>query len=202
MPNPFLVNQFWGCSYLYYSQAKKIHKIGEIPKLGNGDDFSSTQATPPSLATNFYCWGWASSRQIADKCGKSLRLARNRHALLQLKKRGKYKLGFTLISYQNDFSLIPLVKYAPQRRDKHRWKKSSFYNFTVAAPEFFCGGSRGQKSKNLPKMADFDHFFLLTGGGGKSLQLGGLCPPCPLDAATAILRAPSTVYEIRKYAFT
>ena len=28
---------------------------------------------------------------------------------------------------------------------------------------------RGQKSKNLPKMADFDNFFLLTGrqGGGQ-----------------------------------
>ena len=31
----------------------------------------------------------------------------------------------------------------------------------VAAPEIFSGrgAPRGQKSQNLPKMADFDHFF-------------------------------------------
>ena len=59
---------------------------------------------------------------------------------------------------------------------------------------FFVGASRGknailrgQKSKNLPKMADFGHFFLLTGGasgGGQSLQLGAFAPCPPLDAAT------------------
>ena len=52
--------------------------------------------------------------------------------------------------------------------------------YTVAAPEIFLWGAsrgqnailRGQKSKNLLKIADFDHFFLLTGGhvgGGQSL---------------------------------
>ena len=46
---------------------------------------------------------------------------------------------------------------------------------------------RGQKSKNLTKMADF---FLWLGGkwGGKSLWLGEKMPPIPpLDAATGIL---------------
>ena len=46
----------------------------------------------------------------------------------------------------------------------------------VAAPYFFGGGAsrgqnaflRGQKSKNLPKMADFDNFFFWRGGGGAS----------------------------------
>ena len=68
----------------------------------------------------------------------------------------------------------------------------------VAAPEFFFfsgGGGRSsgqnailrvQKSKHLPKMADFGHFFL--GGGeqvGESIQGGGgQMTPCPLDAAT------------------
>ena len=38
---------------------------------------------------------------------------------------------------------------------------------------------RGQKSKNLPKMADFGHFLLLTGGKwGQSFRLGGQMPPC------------------------
>ena len=50
---------------------------------------------------------------------------------------------------------------------------------------FFLAASRGknailrlQKSKNLPKMADFGHFFLLTGEkvGGQSLRLWGKCP--------------------------
>ena len=35
-------------------------------------------------------------------------------------------------------------------------------------------------------MADFDHFFLLTGGKwGAEPPTGGIFPPCPLDAATA-----------------
>ena len=39
---------------------------------------------------------------------------------------------------------------------------------------------RGQKSKNLPKMAVFDHFFFfwLGGAGGEPLT-GGQMPPCP-----------------------
>ena len=38
---------------------------------------------------------------------------------------------------------------------------------------------RGQKSKNLPKMADFCHFFLLTGGKwvGAEPPTGGKMPP-------------------------
>ena len=63
--------------------------------------------------------------------------------------------------------------------------------------KIFCGGAsrgqnailRGQESKNLPKMADFGHFFLLTGGqvgGGRASDWGHLPPmPPPLDAATA-----------------
>ena len=72
---------------------------------------------------------------------------------------------------------------------------SSFYawNFIFTQwrhQKFFCGGGasrgqnailRGQKSKNLPKMADFGHFFLLTGGkwGGAEPPTGGHFPPCP-----------------------
>ena len=37
----------------------------------------------------------------------------------------------------------------------------------------------GQKSKKLPKMADFCHFFLLTGGQSLRRGGGGKCPPCP-----------------------
>ena len=62
----------------------------------------------------------------------------------------------------------------------------------MAAPEFFFfflweasrgqnAIMRGQKSNNLPKMADFDHFFS-DGGGGKweqSLRQGDKCPQCP-----------------------
>ena len=48
----------------------------------------------------------------------------------------------------------------------------------VAAPENFLWGAsrgkntflRGQKSKKLQKMADFGHFFLLTGGGQSLVQ--------------------------------
>ena len=53
--------------------------------------------------------------------------------------------------------------------------------FSVAAPERGQNAIlRGQKSKNLPKMADFDNFFLLTGGqvGGRASK-GGQMPPCP-----------------------
>ena len=62
---------------------------------------------------------------------------------------------------------------------------------TVAAPEIFlCWGAsrgqnmilRGQKSKNLPKMADFGNFFSSdwgeSGGGGQSLWWGGSSTPC------------------------
>ena len=43
---------------------------------------------------------------------------------------------------------------------------------------------RGQKSKKLPEMADFGHFFLLTGGqvGGRASDGGGA--NAPFDAAT------------------
>ena len=62
---------------------------------------------------------------------------------------------------------------------------------TVAAPEFFFfegGASRGQnailrgeKSKNLPKMADFGQIFLLTGGqvGEAEPPTGGANAPSP-----------------------
>ena len=61
-----------------------------------------------------------------------------------------------------------------------RWCPRGFLG-PVAAPEIFCGASRGQnaflrgqKSTNLPKMADFDHFFLLTGRKwGAEPQTGG-----------------------------
>ena len=64
----------------------------------------------------------------------------------------------------------------------------------MAAPEFFFffflwggGASRGQNailrgqiSKNLPKMADFGNFFLLTGGKwGAEPPTGGHLPPMP-----------------------
>ena len=63
----------------------------------------------------------------------------------------------------------------------------------MAAPEIFLWGAsrgqnailRGQKSKNLLKMADFGYFFLLTGGAEPPTQWGAFPPPCPLDAATA-----------------
>ena len=53
---------------------------------------------------------------------------------------------------------------------------------------FFVGASRGQnvilrgqKSKNLPKIAYFGHFLLLTGGasGGRASDWGATAPPCP-----------------------
>ena len=60
---------------------------------------------------------------------------------------------------------------------------------TVAAPDIFCGGGasrgqnailRGQKLKNLTKMADFGHFFFWLGeSGGQSLRLGGIFPHTP-----------------------
>ena len=64
----------------------------------------------------------------------------------------------------------------------------------VAAPEIFLWGgiegakcnSEGVKIKNLPKMADFGHFFLDGGGKwGAEPPTGGKCPHAPLDAATA-----------------
>ena len=68
----------------------------------------------------------------------------------------------------------------------------------MAAPEIFCGGGasrgqnailRGQKSKNLPKMTDFGHFFSsdwgASGGGEPPTGGGGIFPHAPLDAATA-----------------
>ena len=60
----------------------------------------------------------------------------------------------------------------------------------VAAPEIFLwGASRGQnailsgqKSKNLPKIADFGHFILLRGGGqvgGRASDWGAFSPMAP-----------------------
>ena len=70
------------------------------------------------------------------------------------------------------------------------WRKGD----AVAAQENFLWGQnailRGQKTKNLLKMADFGHFFLLTGGqvGEQSLQLGSKFSHAPLDAATGEMR--------------
>ena len=61
-------------------------------------------------------------------------------------------------------------------------------SLSVAAPEIFCGGAsrgqntflRGQKSKKLPKMADFGHFFFWLGGKwGEKPPTGGKMPPMP-----------------------
>ena len=56
---------------------------------------------------------------------------------------------------------------------------------TAAAPEIFYGGIegqnaflRGQKSKNLPKMDDFDHFFFWWGGAEP--LMGAFAPHAPL----------------------
>ena len=62
-------------------------------------------------------------------------------------------------------------------------------NFFVGASRGQNAFLRGQKSKNLPKIADLDHFFILTGGkwGDRTSNGGGQMPPCsppPLDAAT------------------
>ena len=78
--------------------------------------------------------------------------------------------------------------------------KCSRFAYTVAAPEICCGGIegqnaflRGQKSKILPKMADFCHFFpfLMGKGGGQvggRASDGGQMPPhAPLDAATVCI---------------
>ena len=66
-----------------------------------------------------------------------------------------------------------MLYYGKTLAQIHMYMANTF-NFinAVAAPEiFFVGGiegakcnSEGQKSKNLLKMADFGHFFLLTGG--------------------------------------
>ena len=59
--------------------------------------------------------------------------------------------------------------------------------------------------KNLPKMADFGHFFLLTGGkmGGQSLQWGGanfpMLPPPPLDAATGQATLAERNLQVAQY---
>ena len=59
------------------------------------------------------------------------------------------------------------------------WPKVFFF--------FFLWGHRGGKmwfwgdknSKNLPKMADFGHFFSDGGKWGAEPPTGGECPPCP-----------------------
>ena len=66
---------------------------------------------------------------------------------------------------------------------------------SVAAQKFFCGGiegakcdSEGAKIQKFTENGWFGQFFSSdlgqVGGGGQSLWLGGICPPCPLDAAT------------------
>ena len=47
----------------------------------------------------------------------------------------------------------------------------------------------------MPKIADFSHFFLLT--GGQSLWLGGNAP-CPLDAATDSVKNVIDTFKICK----
>ena len=62
-------------------------------------------------------------------------------------------------------------------------------NFVVGASREQNVFLRGQKSQNLPKMADFDHSFLLMSGasGGHSLWLGAnalhatLMPPLSMN---------------------
>ena len=74
----------------------------------------------------------------------------------------------------------------------HDQRKANNTVQSVAAPENFSWGAargqnaylRGQKSKKLPKIADFSHFFFLTGGKWGRASDWGKCPPCPLDAAT------------------
>ena len=74
---------------------------------------------------------------------------------------------------------------------------------------FFVGGIKGEKcnseggeSKNLLKMADFGHFFLLMGGqvGAEPLMGGGgqIVLHAPLDAATdkSILDLQYSVLEL------
>ena len=39
--------------------------------------------------------------------------------------------------------------------------------------KFYVGASKGQKSKNVPKMADFDHFLLTGGQVGEEPLMGG-----------------------------
>ena len=57
--------------------------------------------------------------------------------------------------------------------------------------KFFGGALRGQKSKKLPKMADFDNFCLLGGKGGRASDWGEIPPHAPLDAATVYTTQPS-----------
>ena len=52
---------------------------------------------------------------------------------------------------------------------------------------------RGQKSKNLPKSADFGHFFFWGGRGAEPLAGGAAnapYAPFPLDAATELIFMP------------
>ena len=47
--------------------------------------------------------------------------------------------------------------------------------------------SEGKKSKNLPKMADFCHFFLITEEQmGAEPPTGGKCPSCPPPLMTPL----------------
>ena len=69
----------------------------------------------------------------------------------------------------------------------------SFLVFSGGTRVFFLWGieeakcvTEGEKFKNLLKMADFDHFFLLRGASVGAEPLRGGNAPCPpLDAATA-----------------
>ena len=78
---------------------KRVRRRQHRSKSGN--NFLIAQAIPLSSSAHFSCR--ASSRQIAHRNGKSLRLARNRRIFLQPKKRGKYKPGLRL-KYKTDMN--------------------------------------------------------------------------------------------------
>ena len=66
---------------------------------------------------------------------------------------------------------------------------------SVAAPETFLWGElRGQKSKKLPNMADFCHFFLLIGR-----QVGGRASDWGTNAPHAPLMLPLNVVKSKQY---
>ena len=96
------------------------------------------------------------------------------------------KVSLFIYLYHLDFSFS---FYLLKRQDKT--KKFIWTVPSGGTRFFFWGGGtsrgknailRGQKSQNLPKMADFGHFVLLTGGasGGRASDWGGdKMPTCP-----------------------